>query len=108
MEQAARAATAAMSFMWGRVEQTDSRSQCHQVMRHRTASAQRADIEASSNGSDTDDDFSIDGHDRMEAYTQTMRRLAALALIPLWLLAQGIRDAKPKAPDHPLPTSVGD
>ena len=37
-----------------------------------------------------------------------MRLLPALALMPVWLLAQGIRDAKPKAADYPLHTSVGD
>jgi len=44
----------------------------------------------------------------IKTYTQTMRRLSALALMPVWLLAQGIRDAKPKAADYPLHTSVGD
>jgi len=55
-----------------------------------------------------DDDYSLDGHNRMEAYTQTMRVLATLALMPVWLLAQGIRDAKPKAADYPLHATVGD
>ena len=44
----------------------------------------------------------------IKTYTQTMRLLPALALMPLWLLGQGIRDAKPKAADYPLHTSVGD